>query len=256
MDPSSVGVSCDPFGFPRTRGDGPWSTGCICAVLPVSPHSWGWTDGFAIAGAWIRGFPALVGMDLSPSYFTVPELRFPRTRGDGPCFDILKWLTILVSPHSWGWTDDDDADVRKSPGFPALVGMDRLVSMMLWLSSRFPRTRGDGPRDGQRCQHGVKVSPHSWGWTSGRRGGGDKLFGFPALVGMDHPCPRGNVVGRGFPRTRGDGPDSAVPSSPVTPVSPHSWGWTRVRSMRGLSWLGFPALVGMDPIFRVRCSTL
>ena len=53
-----------------------------------------------------------------------------------------------------------------------------------------------------------------------------------------------------LPRTRGDGPRSAMQAPGCTTASPHTRGWTRDAHRRRVGGPGFPAHAGMDPTSR------
>ena len=116
--------------------------------------------------------------------------------------------------------------------------------------ARFPRTRGDGPCSSATRRPTTTVSPHTRGWTQGRKGSAPAHPGFPAHAGMDPKSIPATRAPRRFPRTRGDGPAAASATAPAaaTPrVSPHTRGWTRIdRRFMWIAW-GFPAHAGMDP---------
>ena len=154
--------------------------------------------------------------------------------------------TVRVSPHTRGWTLDARLQSEQLPGFPAHAGMDPGDTFLAPTALGFPRTRGDGPPILEGQDLSEWVSPHTRGWTPFDGLDGETLPGFPAHAGMD---PEGAVrpgVGRGFPRTRGDGPAAAVAAETRPAVSPHTRGWTPEHAARDDLGEGFPAHAGMD----------
>ena len=247
MDPVNAGAGQSGLGFPRTRGDGPPPRPLERAVYAVSPHTRGWTRPPALVLGLPAGFPAHAGMDLYRAGRLEGAPRFPRTRGDGPSKSQPARSTSAVSPHTRGWTPGGRRHVRVIQGFPAHAGMDRSRRCRDRATTGFPRTRGDGPQQPAVDQHAGRVSPHTRGWTRDAGTEDGVRAGFPAHAGMDPSNARRRSRSPGFPRTRGDGPWPAPPSTPTRGVSPHTRGWT--RPLRGAvpEAQGFPAHAGMDP---------
>ena len=135
-------------------------------------------------------------------------------------------------------------------GFPAHAGMDPPVKTVPRKCSGLPRTRGDGPRGCIRPSRGLAASPHTRGWTRVRVRRAAHGGGFPAHAGMDPwQCLPRQIPGW-LPRTRGDGPVSAVSSHPGRGASPHTRGWTLPGPRSAHRGAGFPAHAGMDPCRR------
>ena len=114
-------------------------------------------------------------------------------------------------------------------------------------TSWFPRPRGDGPRTDARASILTLVSPPTRGWTQALRSEHPPRAGFPAHAGMDLLASRSSEGLSGFPRPRGDGPSSRIPTSKRRGVSPPTRGWTRVSDGLKVASDGFPAHAGMDP---------
>ena len=162
-------------------------------------------------------------------------------------FLIRAGSDIGVSPHTRGWTLPAESGTYARRGFPAHAGMDPRSSRSQAGARRFPRTRGDGPLPIGLRYISSTVSPHTRGWTHRVDFAGGRASGFPAHAGMD-PCSCLSRTGsRGFPRTRGDGPDQVHLSIPGQTVSPHTRGWTLFLFLEEQVALGFPAHAGMDP---------
>ena len=153
-----------------------------------------------------HGFPAHAGMDHERRMCLPGASRFPRTRGDGPRAFPLKLVQRWVSPHTRGWTRHINQQLMECKGFPAHAGMDPRQRNCQPSARRFPRTRGDGPRQQISMGTSPEVSPHTRGWTRIEERRRVLRAGFPAHAGMDpctgHPPDASNR----FPRTRGDGP--------------------------------------------------
>ncbi len=51
---------------------------------------------------------------------------FPHTRGDGPQPSTIRGLSVLISPHAWGWPVILWLQERLANDFPTRVGMARI----------------------------------------------------------------------------------------------------------------------------------
>ena len=247
MDRSDTADHACQRWFPRTRGDGPMGRLITTARMRVSPHTRGWTVPEVVHRHGRRGFPAHAGMDLQRSRLPQATCGFPRTRGDGPVATFRGMPLPGVSPHTRGWTHRVRRGARPVLGFPAHAGMDPAACPRCRPSSRFPRTRGDGPPSRRTSVPPRRVSPHTRGWTSRKLSDGSRRRGFPAHAGMDRSTARASTGASWFPRTRGDGPAIALPTWQRDGVSPHTRGWTHQQRHDGLPARGFPAHAGMDP---------
>ena len=185
MDPGSIGSFRAGPGLPRTRGDGPPLSVSVAGRKLASPHTRGWTRRRRAGPGRGRGFPAHAGMDPSRCGAGWPGPRLPRTRGDGPGSTMSGSRPAGASPHTRGWTHAEAADHGRARGFPAHAGMDPRPACRARAAGWLPRTRGDGPlQDGPRDDP-LEASPHTRGWTRGRRPARGADHGFPAHAGMD-----------------------------------------------------------------------
>ncbi len=92
----------------------------------------------------------------------------------------------------------------------------------------------------------MEFSPHTRGWTGPLDVGALTPPVFPAHAGMDRiplACSRSF---RGFPRTRGDGPDDNMGQIGPSQFSPHTRGWTALAAEKSRVLGVFPAHAGMD----------
>ena len=90
MDPPRPGARAVPPRLPRTRGDGPASRFTWARITTASPHTRGWTRRHCGGRERNRGFPAHAGMDPTKAYARPATRRLPRTRGDGPPYDVSR----------------------------------------------------------------------------------------------------------------------------------------------------------------------
>ena len=125
MDPIPRARRWSRGGIPRTRGDGPLSSGGSCRRWKDSPHTRGWTPHEVACDVGGPGFPAHAGMDPWNPAPDTSGSRIPRTRGDGPRGCMTLAVDDEDSPHTRGWTPTGRTARRRAAGFPAHAGMDR-----------------------------------------------------------------------------------------------------------------------------------
>ena len=129
--------------------------------------------------------PAHAGMDLISALLKPSSEGFPRTRGDGPCADAVAQMFPRLPPHTRGWTLTMLQPSHTHPASPAHAGMDR-TSVLPGISGfGFPRTRGDGPPDGDGLGAAAALPPHTRGWTCVDQPGALAALASPAHAGMD-----------------------------------------------------------------------
>ena len=265
--PCPVPIDVQVCGFPAHAGMDPDHSTAVASLARASPHTRGWTPCPRRCTSSSTGFPAHAGMDPSDRTHTtcserLPRTRgdgpqgstvirsgagLPRTRGDGPYGQIVFNPTTEASPHTRGWTPRRSGGLRGKGGFPAHAGMDRESVTPFAISRRLPRTRGDGPAGAQAAEHGRPASPHTRGWTLGRRRNDRRDQGFPAHAGMDPERYPSDPPNPRLPRTRGDGPWADYDSIEEAAASPHTRGWTLCSRAGDSGERGFPAHAGMDP---------
>ena len=90
--------------FPRARGDGPTIAFSEKAWVRFSPRPWGWSGLCSDTKISVWVFPAPVGMVRKTVFFFIVVNGFPRARGDGPSFPVLKMQNLMFSPRPWGWS--------------------------------------------------------------------------------------------------------------------------------------------------------
>ena len=113
--------------------------------------------------------------------------------------------------------------------------------------TRFPRARGDGPLGGADSSRAAAVPPRPRGWAPFGVHGRKPDLGSPAPAGMGPARSGPASSSRGFPRARGDGPDTAPkPRSPGS-VPPRPRGWALPALDRSRHLRGSPAPAGMGP---------
>ena len=247
MDPRHRDRTDRPSSFPRARGDGPESMAQVAALYVLPPRSRGWTLVAIVRAHGYQASPALAGMDPLRCHSRRKRKRFPRARGDGPLPGRLRDHVPGLPPRSRGWTPSATSPSLRGDASPALAGMDPDGERRHRWCLGFPRARGDGPTAQSATPVTDELPPRSRGWTRSRTRSERPSAASPALAGMDPPPPHGWTCAHGFPRARGDGPDTPCSSSTGTWLPPRSRGWT--RSLAPARWArhASPALAGMDP---------
>ena len=187
---SSTSGPCSPR-FPRTRGDGPIGQSRRGLPRRLPPHTRGWTLAL-LAGRVDEGAsPAHAGMDPGPFPSGSWCPRFPRTRGDGPAHRAHRGHPAGLPPHTRGWTLAGEGDVHQDRASPAHAGMDPKVSSLVLYFTRFPRTRGDGPKPNTSTRTSNGLPPHTRGWTETASSRPAWTHASPAHAGMDPPAESG-----------------------------------------------------------------
>ena len=142
----------DPAGDPRrprTRGDGPASSGRIGRSAMSAPHPRGWS--------------------LLIELFNMRVIGRPRTRGDGPVRTLLVIWVRKSAPHPRGWSAESiDALLPQGVG-PAPAGMVQHRNGPPSEITGRPRTRGDGPAPQRPTKRNHRSAPHPRGWSGRNR---------------------------------------------------------------------------------------
>ena len=152
VSPAGAGMDRSPIsgrrwsgGFPRRRGDGPFSPKNRRLLIQFPPQARGWTAGPILRDQPGAVSPAGAGMDPWSSPYWTRSRRFPRRRGDGPRFTnqstasswfprrrgdgpVPKKATATISkfpPQARGWTRHREPEREWGRVSPAGAGMDR-----------------------------------------------------------------------------------------------------------------------------------
>ena len=113
------------------------------------------------------------------------------------------------------------------------------------LKVRFPRIRGDVPRNRETTMGRVQFSPHTRGCSGCRLLAATEVAVFPAYAGMFLWLVVAKLPGGGFPRIRGDVPQVYVLQAKKPGFSPHTRGCS-LASSPPFSYIPvFPAYAGM-----------
>ena len=150
-------------------------------------------------------------------------------------------------PQARGWTVDSVAPPERRVVSPAGAGMDHQKPILATHSKCFPRRRGDGPAAGTTCWPWRWFPPQARGWTIVRHGSQKRGAVSPAGAGMDPSSYSAQSQQMGFPRRRGDGPQSQKAVSLPKRFPPQARGWTQVGVQGLRHGVVSPAGAGMDP---------
>ena len=252
MDPPAASTRLTVRPLPRTRGDGPSSTGPQQSAPCSPPHARGWTLGHDTRQTPLTLSPARAGMDPARSGARRPPRPLPRTRGDGPFAGGGGAYGFGSPPHARGWTHRRVVAVVDDHLSPARAGMDPSPRSGAARRHPLPRTRGDGPSESGIPSASLISPPHARGWTRFRHAHWILGHLSPARAGMDPRCRRRRCGRCPLPRTRGDGPPFDTRTLVARGSPPHARGWTHVTgSCATVSCLS-PARAGMDPRSGVR----
>ena len=233
--------------FPRRRGDGPARQSRFSRRSGFPPQARGWTLHLEVGFALSAVSPAGAGMDPSAGRMILHSGSFPRRRGDGPITTTASPTMIPFPPQARGWTPGYPPPKSRKFVSPAGAGMDRPPGRGRRGEVRFPRRRGDGPRETSHANGGTWFPPQARGWTPGGKGCWDHRCVSPAGAGMDPAHPVMAIITAGFPRRRGDGPGSFDGLDDRQKFPPQARGWTHPLDLDRFHSAVSPAGAGMDP---------
>ena len=111
--------------------------------------------------------------------------------------------------------------------------------------TRFPHSRGDGPRLGVQFHDVVLFSPLAWGWSVVEFTFWLPRRVFPTRVGMVRNHGKFEAEKNGFPHSRGDGPPTLSAGLAPWGFSPLAWGWSVIDFLAVAQDAVFPTRVGM-----------
>ena len=191
--------------------------------------------------------PVFAGMVPGGSAGTQSTHDSPRIRGDGPTFPISAGSEAIFSPYSRGWSLGGVSAAALNDIFPVFAGMVRHLMRGSSRLTYFPRIRGDGPDELARNLVNFTFSPYSRGWSQGGQAADTCIIIFPVFAGMVPVAKREWVHPLHFPRIRGDGPKKQNLHDLISPFSPYSRGWSRVRLLKWAPRRIFPVFAGMIP---------
>ena len=149
--------------FPRVRGDVPIFPYRILHVAAFSPRARGCSAARPSRVCESVVFPACAGMFPRRRYPCLFPWRFPRVRGDVPCWQVRNCSARVFSPRARGCSQLFPAPRPRASVFPACAGMFRL-RLSIWACLRcFPRVRGDVPAFIIILASGLWFSPRARG---------------------------------------------------------------------------------------------
>ena len=152
------------------------------------------------------------------------SLCFPRVRGDVPVWVVPNFITAMFSPRARGCSGPAASLAEELLVFPACAGMFLLRSPLRRKLRGFPRVRGDVPlADYQRLRL-KKFSPRARGCSLPCRDSSRSRQVFPACAGMFLAEWGAAPTLGGFPRVRGDVPESGYHAVVYSAFSPRARG--------------------------------
>ena len=169
MHPEVPSLKVTVRGFPRTRGDAPFSSDCSSGRNTLPPHTRGCTATVEQVLWQGTASPAHAGMHRHGGAGALAGHRFPRTRGDAPMWGHSVWPQVQLPPHTRGCTEYGGRAAEERAASPAHAGMHPSGGVGEGCRGGFPRTRGDAP---VMCSYRVLMRglpPHTRGCTFRRR---------------------------------------------------------------------------------------
>ena len=174
----------------------------------------------------LEDVPTHVGVDPRPPPTVTHQRRCPHARGGGPVARLSPSCRRRMSPRTWGWTAMAVGRAGVRVDVPTHVGVDRQQGRQGHEKARCPHARGGGPLP---CRDGCgwrRMSPRTWGWTTGHQVGRSAVPDVPTHVGVDRLRPRRLRGRRRCPHARGGGPTATCLIVTTLSMSPRTWGWT------------------------------
>ena len=213
-----------PFRFPHERGDVPRLAARGKLTPTFSPRAWGCSVARPVRMPQRHVFPTSVGMfRWRLARFNIC-CRSPHTRGDVPNAPTMAAPAVKFSPHAWGCSVLDVANVTRRIVLPTRVGMFRQTLARQDQGQSSPHTRGDVPRLATHRKKSTTFSPHAWGCSAERRAARPPRPVLPTRVGMFRFSTAGTLSRWGFPHERGDVPLFRLNARSLGAFSPRAWG--------------------------------
>ena len=172
-------------GFPRARGDVPFSTLKWCLWIQFSPRTRGCSEIGKILGQTDLVFPAHAGMFPPLPCRLAWAVSFPRARGDVPCVVRNRCDARPFSPRTRGCSALQNDYATRLQVFPAHAGMFLGKLGPKAVKASFPRARGDVPHWPQAHMSTVMFSPRTRGCSL--------TVGSAAVENLSFPRARGDV---------------------------------------------------------------
>ena len=172
-------------------------------------------------------------------------VRFPRVRGDVPIATGVGGALTAFSPRARGCSCQATPAPQIVAVFPACAGMFLLILCARQMGPRFPRVRGDVPVRWLYPDHTRGFSPRARGCSQPGRKLALRRCVFPACAGMFPIFPINFAIDNGFPRVRGDVPQSPALTSSPPSFSPRARGCSPIARNRRHPTHVFPACAGM-----------
>ena len=134
-------------------------------------------------------FPAYAGVVPPDFIATDSDGSLPRIRGGGPPDRKTNGGVAPSSPHTRGWSHQEDTIKQMCLVFPAYAGVVPATKRSWKPCHSPPRIRGGGPDAGVPFARVEPSSPHTRGWSRKTRRAEEQAKVFPAYAGVV-PQPR------------------------------------------------------------------
>ena len=155
-------------GFPRIRGDVPFTGTVKVRPIGFSPHTRG-CSAVHLGNRQAKDvFPAYAGMFRLNREARGLGASFPRIRGDVPVPGSLAFRHDAFSPHTRGCSAAPRPPPPEPWVFPAYAGMFRSAKAATTRTLGFPRIRGDVPPRSGNSITASTFSPHTRGCSGSR----------------------------------------------------------------------------------------
>ena len=150
---------------PHARGGVPSACWFCPFQSELSPRTWGCTGLRWYRRAHELVVPTHVGVYRNNPHFGGTPISCPHARGGVPEIPVFATSPPMLSPRTWGCTDEGEERDRVLSVVPTHVGVYRPEARSPPLRVRCPHARGGVPTRGRRCKTSKTLSPRTWGCT-------------------------------------------------------------------------------------------
>ena len=192
--------------------------------------------------------PAHAGMIPQVDIRKINTASCTRTRGDDPLALIYKYKTLMLYPHTRGWSSTKNIKCCGFSVVPAHAGMILTSPFSNITILCCTRTRGDDPEIMTMLAQAIGLYPHTRGWSSSTAFTKATTPVVPAHAGMIPQVPIRQIPQRSCTRTRGDDPTNFYCKLIVIQLYPHTRGWSRKNTWQKFQRKVVPAHAGMIPL--------
>ena len=226
----------------------------VVLLVTFPPHTRGSTGSRACTTSLAPVSPAYAGIDLSAPHWAFGARSFPRIRGDRPHLRSRRERASLFPPHTRGSTGRIDSFYLLIEVSPAYAGIDLRRALQKKPRKRFPRIRGDRPRQAPPSHLDWAFPPHTRGSTVAVQSPETRTAVSPAYAGIDPIFIACILLYPSFPRIRGDRPRIVPEELAWNEVSPAYAGIDLTMRFGLLLSTSFPRIRGDRPARDIACT--